>query len=105
MTVQKIQNTSQEKRAHWQQHIDQWQQSGLSQIEYCRRNQIKKYQWRYWKKRLTASQSPAMLVPVTIPSQSAPCLRVIVDEHIAIEVPTDFDPTALNKVIACLTLR
>jgi hypothetical protein len=46
-----------------------------------------------------------MLVPVTIPSQSAPCLRVIVDEHIAIEVPTDFDPTALNKVIACLTLR
>jgi hypothetical protein len=105
MTEQQIPNTPQEKRAYWQQHIDQWQQSGLSQIEYCRRNQIKKYQWGYWKKRLTAPQSPAMLVPVTIPSQSATCLRVIVDGHIAIEVPTGFDPVTLTKVIACLTRR
>jgi hypothetical protein len=38
MTEQQIPTTPLEKRAYWQQHIDQWQQSGLSQIEYCRRN-------------------------------------------------------------------
>jgi hypothetical protein len=105
MTEQEILTTPQEKCVYWQQHIDQWQQSGLSQIEYCRRNQIKKYQWGYWKKRLTTPKSPAMLVPVTIPSQSASCLRVVVDNHIAIEVPTGFDPATLTKVIACLTRR
>jgi hypothetical protein len=105
MTEQEIPTTPQEKCAYWQRHIDQWQQSGLSQIEYCRRNQIKKYQWGYWKKRLTTPKSPAMLVPVTIPSQSASCLRVVVDNHIAIEIPTGFDPATLTKVIACLTRR
>ncbi len=62
MTEQQAPSTPQEKRTYWQQHIDQWQQSGLSQIEYCRRNRIKKYQWGYWKKRLTAPKSPTMLV-------------------------------------------
>jgi hypothetical protein len=105
MTEQQIPATPLEKRAYWQQHIDQWQQSGLSQIEYCRRNRIKKYQWGYWKKRLIAPKSPAMLVPVTIPSQSASYLRVIVDNRIAIEVPAGFNPATLTKVIECLIRR
>ena len=105
MTEQQAPSTPQEKRTYWQQHIDQWQQSGLSQIEYCRRNRIKKYQWGYWKKRLAAPKSPTMLVPVTIPSHSAGCLRVLVDDRIAIEVPSGFDPATLTKVFACLTYR
>lgn len=106
MTEQQVPTTPQEKRTYWQQHIDQWQKSGLSQIEYCRRNRIKKYQWGYWKKRLlTAPKSPTMLVPLKIPSKSASCLRVRIDDHIVIEVPTGFDPATLTKVIACLARR
>ena len=104
-TEQQVPTTPQEKRAYWQHHIDQWQQSGLSQIEYCRRNRIKKHQWGYWKKRLTTPKSPAMLVPVTIHPHSASCLRVLVDDCIAIEVPDGFDPATLTKVIACLARR
>jgi hypothetical protein len=32
-----------------------------------------------------------MLVPVTIPSQNTRWLRVVVDDRIAIKVPSDFD--------------
>jgi hypothetical protein len=46
-----------------------------------------------------------MLMPVTIPSQSASYLRVIVDDRIAIKVPTGFNPATLTKVIECLTRR
>jgi hypothetical protein len=27
-----------QKRSYWKQQIEQWQQTGLSQAEYCRRN-------------------------------------------------------------------
>lgn len=30
-----------EKQKHWQTIIEQWQDSGLSQTEFCRQNQIK----------------------------------------------------------------
>ena len=41
--------TSIEKRQYWQERIRQWQESGLSQAEFCRQTQtnLKRfYQWR-----------------------------------------------------------
>ena len=33
-----------QKRTYWKQHIDQWQQTGLTQAEYCRRYNLKHHQ-------------------------------------------------------------
>ena len=103
MTDQQL-NTLREKHEFWQQHIDQWAHSGLSQSEYRRRNHLNKSRWGYWNKRLTGPMPPtANLVPVTIPSCSASSVRVIVDDRFIIEVPADFDPETFSKVISCLT--
>ncbi|MFK0571810.1 IS66 family insertion sequence element accessory protein TnpA, partial [Endozoicomonas sp.] len=40
------QNATQEQ---WQQRIDSWQDSGLSQAGWCRQNGVKSSQLGYWK--------------------------------------------------------
>ena len=46
-----------QKRSYWKQQIEQWQQSGLSQAEYCRRNNLKHHRLVYWKRRYLKTQS------------------------------------------------
>jgi hypothetical protein len=36
-----------QKRTYWKQQIDSWQQTGLSQTEYCRRHDLKHHQLVY----------------------------------------------------------
>ena len=43
-----------QKRIYWKQHIDSWQETGLTQVEYCRRNNLKHHQMVYWKKQKNA---------------------------------------------------
>ena len=40
------------KRDHWQQQIDNWQRSGLSQKQYCLSHSLALSTFCYWKKRL-----------------------------------------------------
>ena len=42
-----------EKRQFWEGHIQAWQQSGLTQAEYCRKNNLKNHRWWYWRKRIS----------------------------------------------------
>jgi len=42
-----------DKRQFWEEHIQVWQHSGLSQVEYCRRNNLKNHRWWYWQKRIS----------------------------------------------------
>ena len=39
----------------WQNHIAQWQSSGLSQAKYCRQNKLASHQLSYWKCKLLAN--------------------------------------------------
>lgn len=42
-------------REKWQNHLEAWQQSGLQQIEYCRRNNLSYDNFRTWKKVISKS--------------------------------------------------
>jgi hypothetical protein len=72
----------------WQQHITQWQGSGLSQANYCRQQALPAHQFSYWKCKLLAGATTApepgtgfARVQVTVPAATtlAPglslCLR------------------------------
>jgi len=50
--------TSKESKADhdfWQQHIAQWQASGLSQARYCRQQALIAHQFTYWKRKFLAN--------------------------------------------------
>jgi len=37
-----------EKRQFWEDHVQAWQHSGLTQAEYCWQNNLKNHRWWYW---------------------------------------------------------
>jgi len=61
------QELSAKKRRFWQAHVQAWGKSGLSQNDYCRRNQLKNNQFGYWKKKLTEQLERAVsFIPVPV---------------------------------------
>ena len=58
-----------EKRKFWEGHIQAWQQSGLTQVEYCRDNKLKNHQLWYWRKRIShPSDTDVTFVPLRFSS-------------------------------------
>jgi len=98
-----------QKRSYWKQQIEQWQQSGLSQAEYCRRNNLKHHQLVYWKRRCLKTEPEVSFVPVQLealldipaPADQA-SLTVIIDNQFKVEIVAGFDPQLLRQVVAAL---
>jgi hypothetical protein len=45
-------DTKAEKEKFWQEHIDGWRSSGLSQQAYCRNNHLAMSTFGYWRRKL-----------------------------------------------------
>ena len=99
------------KREYWQEQIQQWKNSGLSQAEFCRRNGLKPHQWWYWKKRLAHPTTPPVkfvrldldriVEPGSKALDSTP-LRLVFGNGFHLEVHKGFDPGTLEQVIRTL---
>jgi hypothetical protein len=55
------------RREHWQSLLGRWQNSGLSQAEFCRRRGIPVWKFLWWKKRVGAGDE---VRPVRRPRES-----------------------------------
>lgn len=66
------------KVTYWQNHINQWQASGLSQKAYCHQHDLKSYNLSYWKNKFDAQKKEDGshgFIPVTLESTSPASLR------------------------------
>ena len=98
------------RQRFWRVHIRAWTKSGLSQNEYCRRNQLKNNQFGYWKKKMAEQSGPAVSfipVPVDKPLPASAGgkssgLTVVLRNGIAIQLDNDFTAAALSQVVALL---
>jgi len=98
-----------QKRTYWKHHIDSWQETGLTQAEYCRRHNLKQHQLLYWKKRFVQAESGVSFVPVSIaglpgdPVQTDhPTLCLFINDRFKIEISQGFDPQLLRQLIFAL---
>ena len=98
-----------QKRTYWKQHIDSWQETGLTQAEYCRRHNLKHYQLVYWKKRFLKTETAVSFVPLElerlldIPCQQARApLCLVINNNFKIEISAGFDPQLLRQLIFAL---
>ncbi|WP_025265017.1 IS66 family insertion sequence element accessory protein TnpA [Thalassolituus oleivorans] len=41
------------KSEQWQQHLNLWHASGLSQVAFCQQHNIAVHNFQYWRKRLS----------------------------------------------------
>ena len=98
-----------QKRTYWKQHIDSWQETGLTQAEYCRRHNLKHHQLVYWKKRFLKTETDVSFVPLkledlldipTQPDRASLCL--VINNHFKIEIRAGFDAQLLRQLIFAL---
>jgi hypothetical protein len=98
-----------QKRSCWKQHIDSWQETGLTQTEYCRRNNLKHHQLVYWKKRFLKTETDVSFVPIKLedlldipaPPESA-SLSLAINNHFKIEIRPGFNAQLLHELIFAL---
>lgn len=100
-----------QKRASWKRQIENWQSSGMTQLAFCQKQDLKPHQFTYWKKRFVQTETGITFVPVKIHRQlptssavAAPSIRLIVDKNLQIEIRQDFDPQLLRKVIDAIRM-
>jgi hypothetical protein len=69
------------KYDYWKQHINKWEESGLSQSEYRGKHGLSPHLFSYWKKKLKSQKVPAALVAVSIQPDSLQPLSIQPDSH------------------------
>lgn len=98
-----------EKRKFWNEHIEGWQESNLTQTDYCRQNNLIPHRFTYWKNRIVKPQeTPVSLVQVNMkanfngkPMYTSP-LRLVFNDQYHVEVDRGFDPVALRQLVYTL---
>lgn len=98
-----------ETRRFWKEQIQGWQESDLSQLEYCRKHNLIPHRFTYWKQKLVKPvKTPASLVQVNMkadfnsaPAYSSP-LRLVFNNQYHIEIDRGFDPITLRQLVHAL---
>jgi len=98
------------RAAFWQKHISQWSKSGLTQAEYCRRNNLSAATFYWWKGELmrklkTQKDSSTSMkfvelcgVPPTHVGRGE-TYEIVLSRDRAIRVGRDFDSDVLKRLI------
>jgi hypothetical protein len=103
----------------WQQHLDGWRKSGLTQTEYCRQQGLKfttfaRYRNRINRERRAKPLVNASFVPVSIKAQAGPVvgepsrelssspLEIRLHNGRVLAVSRAFDETQLGRLIRLL---
>ena len=101
------------RAVYWQKHISQWSKSGLTQAEYCRRNEISAAAFHWWKRHLrkkskTQKDSSTSMqfvevhgVPPVHVSRGE-TYEVVLPRGRAIRVGADFNSVVLKRLIAAV---
>ena len=98
-----------QKAEYWRGQIALWQQSGESQVQFCRRRGLSRDQFCYWKSRLSpgpGNGAAIVAVPVgTAALESAEGARIgiqVAEGRYWVEVPEGFGQQTLRRVLEVL---
>ena len=96
------QQTTQNKRRFWEHHLEQWRQSGLSQLAYCRKHDLKPHRFYYWRRRILKPQPDVSFLPVTLPAdtpQGSHLLRILMPNGCVLELEGWTEPEQLEHMV------
>ena len=98
-----------QKRSYWRQHIDSWQQTGLTQAEYCRQHNLKHHQLVYWRKRFLKTETEVSFVPLPLDDlldpptlQKQAPLVLVINNQFKIEIRAGFDTQLFQQLLFAL---
>lgn len=94
--------------AYWQQQMTNWEKSGSSQREFCRRHGLAISTFSYWRRKLSASARTGLDSLVAIqnkPAAPRQPVKISLGNSSSIIVEFDFNPELLLTVISALQGR
>ena len=98
-----------ERRLYWQEHIERWRNSGMTQKDYCRQNGLKWSTFHYWKQRLREKSSSLNIVQVSLGPlgsnnsvQDWHGLVLLIGDRYKVQVGDEFNPAALARLVQTL---
>jgi hypothetical protein len=96
-----------QKREFWKNHVERWQQSGLSQRAYCRKYALKADHFYYWRRRILNQQGtgPVSFLPVALPENFSSCqkttaIRIHSPNGFIIELDRPHDAQDLQQLVS-----
>ena len=108
-----------ERAAYWQRLLGAWEQSGLSQAEFCRRRGLKAVNLAWWKRRLRGSADTpragrqrrmrsaqrAAFVELAWPAhpgRGGLGYELVLPSGACLRLPGDFDPERVAQLVQAL---
>ena len=102
----------QSKQDDWNRHIENWSKSGLSQVQYCRENNLNKHTFAYWKSKFNKQNIFRPFLPVSVRSDtrseisSFPSgISLAIDDRFLVQLEVSFNSDTLLKLIDLLETR
>ena len=98
--------TRQDRQKYWKKHYNSFQDSGLSQRDYCRKNNLGYWSFNQWKRRFDKTNPDTSLqkIPVKSFRKTSPeeRLEILLQDKIKISVPDNFSPETLKTILSIL---
>jgi len=92
---------NEELRRYWKSHVDQWSESGLSQLEYCRKNDLIPHRFTYWKRKFKKLHFPVAFVQIPEPVPiNMEGLKLNIGRGLQLEIPDGFSQATLERVLS-----
>ncbi len=94
-------------RQRWFDRIEDWKQSGLTQKEFCKQQQLRLGSFQRWRGIFMRGEGPesssaVTFLPVNVTAAPASSLALVIDDYLRIEIPAGFDPVTLKQVVQAL---
>lgn len=109
-----MKNETKERERFWQAHVSAWRRSGLSQREYCKRQELGEWSFSSWKRRLARRRADVVgFLPVAVRGQAVVDravfpngrqhpLALVVGDRYRVEVGDGFSSETLTRLLAVL---
>jgi hypothetical protein len=98
-------DTTSKRDAFWQYHMRQWSDSGLSQAEYCRNNNLKIKSFGYYKSKFQKRNLPVEFVQISDAlNPNLPGLKLNIGSNLQIEIPDGFSRDTLEQTLKTLSV-
>ena len=95
--------TNEKLNRHWKANIERWATSGLTQTEYCRRNDLSRDRFTYWKRKFKSQNLPVEFIQLPMPANiNSTGLKLNLGQGVQIEIPDGFTSETLERVLAIL---
>lgn len=93
-----------ERTELWKQRIEGWKESGLSQLAYCKKNNIPNSNFNYWKKKIYTPRKDLeelklIKLPVKVQSLTTCLFTIECPFGYKIQVPESFNSDSLKRLV------